>query len=47
MNKQTPEIMDILVDGNTVRFKKQSGAIKVKVRVPMVKGRKGGNENIN
>lgn len=38
MNKQKPEITDIEVDGNIVRFKKLKGAIKVKVRVPMVKG---------
>lgn len=38
MNKTKPEITDIEIDGNTVRFKKLKGAIKVKVRVPMVKG---------
>lgn len=42
-----PNIADIEVDGNTAIFKKSKGAIKVKVRVPMVKERKGENENLN
>lgn len=37
INETKPEIKDIEVDGNTVRFKKHKGAFKVKVRVPMVK----------
>ena len=37
MSKTKPEITDIVVDGNTVRFKKHKGGFKVKIRVPMVK----------
>lgn len=37
MNKNHSEIKDIEIDGNVVRFKKHKGAIKVKVRVPIIK----------
>ena len=40
MNENKGEIKDIVVDGNTIRFKKHKEAFKVKVRVPTVKGRK-------